>query len=92
MQGIGFHAALRAPARCNGEHRTAAMSRLDEVEPHLPPAGLHAVANSSRGARGERLAAVGMALLISLACGVLVAAVVMLTYQSAARMVIGQGG
>jgi hypothetical protein len=33
-----------------------------------------------------------MALLISLACGVLVAAVVMLTYQSAARMVIGQGG
>jgi hypothetical protein len=56
----------------------------------LAPTRRHAAA--SRPARDTRLAAIAIALTISLACGILVAAVVMLTYQAAAQIIMAQGG
>jgi hypothetical protein len=66
-----------------------AISELEEPGSSPLTALLEPSAKPSRPCPSMHRIAVGAALLVSVACGALVAVVVMLTYKLAARMIVG---
>jgi hypothetical protein len=84
MQPLRYQVAVREPSQYNGRHHAR--------QPGSARTTTRAVAVQGRRPPGTNPAAVGTAVLISLACGIFVAAVVTLIYRAGAHLILGHGG